>query len=233
MGGHEMKTAVVLLSGGVDSTALAYRLLHEGFTVRALGVDYGQRHILELTFAKAIARQAEIPFLAVSLAGGLGRVLKEANSSQVGRLQEVPTGHYADEVMKATIVPNRNMFLIALAGMYAEAIGAQVVGYAAHAGDHAIYPDCRPEFVEAAAHTLSVATDGRVQLYAPFNNVTKTDIVREGATIGVPFHMTYSCYRGHRGHNIHRHCGVCGTCTERREAFRDANVPDPTTYETE
>jgi len=125
--------------------------------------------------------------------------------------------------MKLTIVPNRNMLLIAVAGAFAVSRKANVVAYAAHAGDHAIYPDCRQEFVESCARTLHLATD--VELLAPFASISKTEIVRRGAKLDVPFEFTYSCYEGGLAH-----CGACGTCFERREAFRDAGVPDPTEY---
>jgi 7-cyano-7-deazaguanine synthase len=210
----------------MDSTVLLYQLLADDIAVTALLVDYGQRHDRELTSAEEIATRAGVPYITAQLASALGPVFIHAKSSQVGQLEDVPEGHYEEETMKTTIVPNRNMFLIALAGMLAESIGADGVAYAAHAGDHAIYPDCRPEFVEAAGSALFRATDGKVALYAPFQYFTKASIARIGHDLDAPLNLTYSCYKGADG----SHCGVCGTCTERREAFQLAGVFDPTTY---
>lgn len=134
--------------------------------------------------------------------------------------------------MQQTIVPNRNMLLLSVAGALAASLvqvpeypDKAIVAYAAHAGDHAIYPDCRPEFYESCAETLFQATGGAVTLYAPFGTITKKDIVERGHLMRVPFALTYSCYEGGE-----RHCGLCGTCVERREAFAEAGVEDPTEY---
>jgi 7-cyano-7-deazaguanine synthase len=138
----------------------------------------------------------------------------------------VPHGHYTDETMKQTVVPNRNMVLLAVAGAYAISLKAEHVAYAAHAGDHAIYPDCRPEFAEAVGVALALADWHHVTLRRPFVLTNKSGIVLLGANIGAPLGLTYSCYEGGRVH-----CGKCGTCVERREAFTLAGVPDPTMYE--
>jgi 7-cyano-7-deazaguanine synthase len=220
--------AVVLLSGGLDSSTLLHQLLFEEFSVTGLTIDYGQRHRRELLAAIQIAEKAGVDHKLIHMDSALRPIFAEARSSQVGSFVPVPEGHYADETMKATIVPNRNMLLLAVAGALAESIGAGFVAYAAHAGDHPIYPDCRPEFYESCELTLVYATDGRVRLYAPFGKITKTDIVKRGSHYKVPFHLTYSCYAGRP-----EHCGKCGTCVERREAFRDSGVLDPTLYETE
>jgi 7-cyano-7-deazaguanine synthase len=218
------KRAVVLLSGGLDSSTLLHQLLYEDFEVTALAVRYGQRHSYELTAANHIAELAGVPL--VVCAADFGPIFASARSSQVGARVDVPEGHYADEAMKLTIVPNRNMLLLSMAGALAVSVAASVVAYAAHAGDHPIYPDCRPEFVALFDTTLRSATGDAVRLYAPFVGISKTDIVRRGAQLRVPFEHTYSCYAGRAAH-----CGRCGTCYERREAFRDARVPDPTTYD--
>jgi 7-cyano-7-deazaguanine synthase len=127
--------------------------------------------------------------------------------------------------MKTTVVPNRNMILLALATGHALSIGAQQVAYAAHSGDHAIYPDCRNEFADAMARAMALCDWSQVELYRPFVDWTKADIVRRGAELGVPFGQTWSCYKGGN-----KHCGRCGTCIERREAFDLAGVEDPTNY---
>jgi 7-cyano-7-deazaguanine synthase len=128
--------------------------------------------------------------------------------------------------MKLTIVPNRNMLLLSMAAARAISVGADTVAYAAHAGDHAVYRDCRPEFYESCDETIQLATGDAVSMYAPFIEITKTDIAQRGAQLKAPMHLTYSCYKGRS-----LHCGKCGTCVERIEAFQDAGVTDPTEYE--
>jgi 7-cyano-7-deazaguanine synthase len=134
----------------------------------------------------------------------------------------VPHGHYAAESMKATVVPNRNMILLAVAIGRAVAVGAEAVAYAAHAGDHTIYPDCRPEFVDALAQAALLCDWRPIQILRPFVSWTKGAIVREGVRLGVPFELTWSCYEGEE-----RPCGKCGTCVERAEAFAQEGIVDP------
>jgi len=218
------RKAVVLLSGGLDSSTLLHQMMYEEYEVLALGVFYGQRHHTELAAAKAVAKQAGVSFVELSLAQELFPIFAGAQSSQVGDLLDVPRGHYADESMKLTIVPGRNLLLLALATAYAHAQGATTVAYAAHAGDHPIYPDCRPDF--ASAVSRATLEGYGVEIYRPFIGISKTDIVRRGSALKVPFVLTYSCYEG----KADIHCGLCGTCVERKEAFRDAGVEDPTPY---
>jgi 7-cyano-7-deazaguanine synthase len=230
--------AVCLLSGGLDSSTLLYQLLYEEYEPTALIVDYGQRHARELQSAIRVAEAANVLYRYLELKHTLAPIFAGAASSQVGQMQAVPHGHYAAESMKTTIVPNRNMMLIAMAGALAETLGAKHVSFAAHAGDHAIYPDCRPEFYHSASRTLNIATGGKVELYNPFIRITKTDIARRANLLKVPVELTWSCYdpqpRGNHpstpGSAGLIHCGLCGTCVERREAFRDAKLPDPTEY---
>ncbi|NBQ03100.1 MAG: 7-cyano-7-deazaguanine synthase, partial [Opitutae bacterium] len=135
-------------------------------------------------------------------------------------------GHYAEESMKSTVVPNRNMILLALAGGHALSLGFDTIAYAAHAGDHTIYPDCRPEFADAMDTALSLADWNTLSLHRPFVDMTKSDLVSLGAELDAPLHLTWSCYAGNE-----IHCGKCGTCVERKEAFALAKIPDPTKYE--
>lgn len=217
---------VVLLSGGLDSSTLLHACLSDGFESTALAVNYGQRHKRELEAAERVAHGARVPFLVCNIASAMTPIFANSLSSQVGQKEPVPKGHYADASMKQTVVPNRNMVLLSIAGALAVSIGADSIAYAAHAGDHPIYPDCRPEFFTAMADAMRLANEPPVWIVAPFILVSKTEIVRRGAELGVPFELTYSCYEGGEAH-----CGKCGTCFERREAFRDAGVPDPTTYQ--
>lgn len=216
-----MKT-VLIYSGGLDSTVLLYHLRQAGDELHAFSVDYGQRHRCELDRARALCGDLGIPNPVADLSG-LGPLL--AGSSLTSPQIEVAEGHYTEERMKSTVVPNRNMILIAVATGHALSIGAGRVAYAAHSGDHAIYPDCRREFADALAAAIALADWNHVELIRPFVDWTKADIVRRGAELGVPFARTWSCYKGGTVH-----CGRCGTCIERREAFDLAGVPDPTVY---
>lgn len=214
--------AVVLFSGGLDSTVLASHLLSQGAEVRLLSIDYGQRHAKELAHGEALAKHMNLPRKSLLLPD-LGDLLK--GSSLTDDSVELPEGHYAEESMKATVVPNRNMILLALAGGYALSSGFDTIAYAAHAGDHFIYPDCRPEFAEAMEKALGLADWNDLSLYRPFVDMTKADLVRLGTELGTPLEMTWSCYAG-----MDVHCGKCGTCVERKEAFELAKVHDPTKY---
>ena len=228
-GGARAGGAVVLVSGGLDSVTLAHLLHHQGQApLHLVSVDYGQRHLRELDEAGACAERLGAAWDVVDLRS-LGRLL--GGSALTDAAVEVPDGHYADETMRITVVPNRNAVMLAVAHAVAVARGAGVVAAAVHAGDHPIYPDCRPEFVDAFRRMETLATEGFAApdlLVTPFLHLTKADIVRTGARLGVPFQRTWSCYRGGD-----RHCGRCGTCVERREAFALARVEDPTAYETD
>jgi 7-cyano-7-deazaguanine synthase len=217
--------AVAIVSGGMDSVTLAYLLNSDGYQLHLLSVDYGQRHKKEIDYARRCAER-------------LGASFDVADVSSVGRLLsgsaltddiEVPHGHYAAENMAVTVVPNRNAIMLSIAYGVAVARKAALVACAMHAGDHYVYPDCRPQFVEAFDAMQRQAIDGfgdpNLCLYAPFVNKTKAEIVEIGTSLNVPYEDTWSCYEGRE-----LHCGLCGTCNERKEAFRLANVPDPTEY---
>ena len=215
--------ALVLFSGGLDSTVLATQLKVDGAETRLLSIDYGQRHARELKRAEQIAQALELPQQVLRLPD-LGPLL--GGSSLTDEKVELPEGHYAEESMKATVVPNRNMILLALAGGHALSIGFDTIAYAAHAGDHTIYPDCRPEFADAMETALGLADWEKLNLHRPFVHLSKTDLVKKGAELDAPLHLTWSCYAGRK-----IHCGKCGTCVERKEAFALAKIPDPTEYE--
>lgn len=215
--------SVAIFSGGLDSTVLLHELLHAGDEVLALSIDYGQRHRIELEYAQRTVQKLGIPWQRADLSA-VAPLL--AGSSQTSSDIAVPHGHYAEETMKLTVVPNRNMIMLAVAGGWAISVKASRLAYGAHTGDHAIYPDCRPEFVDAMRHALSLADWHQLELYCPFIHLDKAGIVARGAELGVEFASTYSCYEGGQ-----IHCGACGTCVERREAFHKAGVPDPTEYQ--
>lgn len=216
---------VVLLSGGLDSTVLATSVVdnHGPANTLALSVDYGQRHRRELDAAQAIARHLDIAHRIIDLSG-LGAHLASAltPSSDKGT---IPHGHYTEPTMAATVVPNRNAVLLMVAAGIAQATGHHTVATAVHAGDHPVYPDCRPEFIAAADTAARAGTAGEVGIAAPFVRMTKDAIVSVGSTLGAPLDLSWSCYEGGD-----LHCGRCGTCVERAEAFHLAGVADPTPY---
>ncbi len=218
---NPMKT-VLIYSGGLDSTVLLYHLHTAGHDISALTVNYGQRHSCELDSAQQICELLKVQNSIADLSA-IQPLL--AGSSLTSPEIEVAEGHYTEENMKTTVVPNRNMILLALAAGHAISIGANSVAYAAHSGDHAIYPDCRNEFADAMAEAIRLADWSTVELERPFVNWTKADIVKRGTELNVPFALTWSCYKGEA-----IHCGRCGTCIERREAFDLAGVTDPTEY---
>lgn len=217
-----MSSSVLILSGGIDSTVLLAHLLSEGRTVRALTVDYGQRHRREIDSARAVAAHHGVEHKVADLRAVAA--LMGANAL-TDSSQKVPEGHYEAESMKATVVPNRNMLFLSLAGSWAVATKSDSVVFGAHGGDHAIYPDCRPEFAAAMDKALGLCDWHPVRLERPFVDWDKAAIVRRGVELGAPLGLTWSCYVGGE-----RHCGRCGTCVERREAFAKAGVVDPTVY---
>ena len=216
-----MSDTVVVLSGGLDSAVLLYDAFRSSTRVYAISVNYGQRHKKELAYARGLTNGLNVEHRIVDL-DGLAALLP---SSQTSNYIDVPHGHYEAENMKATVVPNRNMILLSIAVGWGVSLKADRVAYAAHAGDHEIYHDCRPQYVEALADAISFCDEHPPKLNAPYLALTKADIVALGSVLDVPFAATWSCYEGG---DIH--CGKCGTCVERREAFQIAEVIDPTRY---
>lgn len=221
-----MKKAIAIVSGGLDSVTLAHLLSAQGYQLQILSFDYGQKHCKELEFARDCANRLNASFNIVDLTSLTpligGNALTDAQIS-------VPHGHYAEPTMAITVVPNRNAIFLSLAYGAAVAQRAQLVGFGGHSGDHFIYPDCRPAFVEAFELMQKKAIEGfgdpELKLYTPFLKTDKSGIVKQGAKIGVPFERTWSCYEGGA-----LHCGQCGTCVERREAFQKSGIADPTSY---
>lgn len=217
-----MKTLVVC-SGGLDSVSLAHIVAAEQKLTRLVSFDYGQRHRKELDFAAEAALRLGVPHHLIDMRG-IGAAL---TGSALTDDLEVPDGHYAEDTMRITVVPNRNAIMLSIAFGIAAANGDQAVATAVHGGDHFIYPDCRPAFTNAFNTMQAAALDGYadVRLFTPFVHRDKAAIVTEGARQATPFARTWSCYKGGDVH-----CGRCGTCVERREAFDLAGVPDPTAY---
>lgn len=217
-----MKTLVVC-SGGLDSITLAYKVAHEHTLSALVSFDYGQRHKKELDFAALCAKKLNVPHHVVDISHA-GKML---SGSALTDDIDVPEGHYAEDSMKITVVPNRNAIMLTIAYGIASAQNLDAVATAVHGGDHFIYPDCRPDFIEAFEKMQNHALEGLsdIKLHTPFLDKTKADIAAEGARLNVPFSDTWSCYKGG---DIH--CGKCGTCVERREAFDLAGVEDSTIY---
>lgn len=210
----DMKDSVIVLSGGMDSTTL----LHERKEQIALAVtfDYGSKHnAREIECASINCAMLGIEHIVIPLEF-MGKYFK--SSLLIGG-EEIPEGHYADDNMKSTVVPFRNGIMLSIAAGLAESRGLKKVMLANHGGDHAIYPDCRPGFIDAMSDAISQGTYDDIVIDAPYTNITKSDIARIGKEIGVDYNLTYSCYKGGE-----KHCGKCGTCVERIEALRDAGI---------
>jgi len=203
----------------MDSATLLWHLLAAGDEVKALTVDYGQRHRREIDSAVLLAKCAGVPHDIADLSG-LRRLL--SGSALTDGAVAVPHGHYAEESMKLTVVPNRNMILLAVAIGHAVSLGFGAVSYGAHSGDHAIYPDCREVFASAMNTAAMLCDWQEIRLVRPFIGMTKGEIARLGGRLGVPFHLTWTCYEGGE-----LPCGKCGACVERREAFEFAGIEDP------
>ena len=222
------KKAIAIVSGGMDSVTLAYLLASEEFSLHLLAFDYGQRHHKELEYAKLCAERLHAEFDVVDISG-VGRLLK---GSALTDDVPVPHGHYAASNMATTVVPNRNAIMLSIAYGVAVAEGVSVVATGVHAGDHFVYPDCRPKFVEAFDEMQRKAVEGlgdeSLKLYAPFVEWGKAEIVAAGIRLGVPYADTWSCYEGGEVH-----CGLCATCGERRASFVEAGLDDPTVYRVE
>lgn len=214
------KDSVIIYSGGLDSTTLLYEERER--VALAVTFDYGSNHAArEIACAKHHCALLGIEHLVIEL----GFMSRYFQSSLLSGAADIPDGNYDEANMKSTVVPFRNGIMLSIACGLAESRGLKRVLIANHGGDHAIYPDCRPQFVDAMNAAMQAGTYEGVQLAAPYTNISKADIIRRGARLGIDYGATYSCYRGGE-----HHCGTCGTCTERREAFREAGIPDPTKY---
>ncbi len=211
---------VCTLSGGMDSTTLLYHLLDLGDKVLALSFDYGQRHRKELEYAARTCARLDVRHTVVDLSSAGSLLVGSAlTSPEIA----VPHGHYEDESMRLTVVPNRNMIMMAIAGGYGLAEGCSRLAVAVHAGDHAVYPDCRPQFIADFEAALRSGNYEQVSVYAPFLGWTKGDIACLGLDLGIDFERdTWSCYEGGE-----EPCGKCGTCVERAEALAAAGASRP------
>ncbi len=220
------KRAVIILSGGIDSTTLCYKCLNEGYLVYPIIFDYGQRHLKEICYAKKTCDTLGLEYKLTDISN-INELL--AGSALTDPKIDVPiidqeTQRY--ETLQATIVPNRNSIFLAIAIGYAVSRKINNVFFGAHHSDRGVYPDCRKEFVEVFEKSQRLANDNeKLNVVAPFVESTKAQIVKLGSKLGVPFKNTWSCYRGEE-----IHCGSCSSCIERKKAFEEASVTDPTIY---
>lgn len=213
---------VVIYSGGMDSFTVLHDAVRSGKKVYAVSFNYGQKHAKELHYAQKVCDDLAIPHKVVDITPIHQLLLGSSLTDDI----EVPDGHYEEESMKSTVVPNRNMIMLSLAIGYAVSVGASEVLFGAHGGDHAIYPDCRPEFVEKMAAVSRVANYEEVDVRAPFLNSSKVEILKHGLSLGLDYGKTWTCYKGRE-----KACGKCGACHERLEAFEFNKVIDPLRYE--
>lgn len=216
-----MKNSAIIVSGGMDSITLLYDRKDE----IALGIsfDYGSNHnAREIPFAKMHCERLGIKHITINL----DFMHQYFKSSLLDGAEAIPEGHYADDNMKSTVVPFRNGIMLAIAIGIAESNNLDQIFIANHGGDHTIYPDCRPEFINAIDAAATAGTYNNVKVIAPYTKITKSDIARIGKRLGIDYAETWSCYKGGEVH-----CGKCGTCVERKEALAEAGIEDKTIYE--
>ena len=216
-----MKDSLIVLSGGLDSTTMLYEFRER--IALAVSFHYGSNHNdKELAFAKLHCERLGIPHKIIHLP-----FFKELfHSSLLEGAAAIPEGNYDEANMKSTVGPFRNGIMLSIAAGIAENEKLQFIMLANHAGDHTIYPDCRPEFVEAMDKAVHAGTWNGVRLLTPYTHITKADIASHGKELGINYAETWSCYKGGE-----HHCGVCGTCRERKEALAQAGIEDTTIYE--
>lgn len=216
----EAKDSLIIVSGGMDSVTLLYEYCER--IALAVSFDYGSNHNQrEIAYARLHCGRLGIEHIVIPLEF-MQRYFK---SSLLEGAEAIPEGHYEDENMKSTVVPFRNGIMLSIAAGMAESRGLKYVMMANHGGDHAIYPDCRPEFITAIDAAAKAGTYVDVAIEAPYTNISKTDIARRGKSLAIDYSETWSCYKGGQVH-----CGTCGTCVERKEALREAGIADPTVY---
>ncbi|RBW46790.1 7-cyano-7-deazaguanine synthase QueC [Psychromonas sp. B3M02] len=217
------KKVVVIYSGGMDSYTVLHKAIEEGLTPFALTFDYGQRHVKEIQVASEVCQSLDINHKIIDITA-INQLI--GGSSLTDSSIEVATGDYDNNNMVNTVVPNRNMILLSLAIGYAVSIGAEQVYYGAHSGDHEIYPDCRPIFVDKMNEVAAVANYEKTQIHSPYLKSDKVGILKDGLRMGLDYSKTWTCYNGRE-----KACGQCGSCKERLEAFASNGLTDPISYE--
>uniref|UniRef100_A0A7C5KHB3 7-cyano-7-deazaguanine synthase n=1 Tax=Thermodesulfobium narugense TaxID=184064 RepID=A0A7C5KHB3_9BACT len=207
-----------IFSGGLDSTTLLYYLLDKGHKVKTISFFYGQKHKKELECSRKISDLLKIENKVIDLSSLKTIFGQSSLTSDV----DVPEGHYNDFNMRSTVVPNRNMIFLSIAISYAISSNFDAVSIGVHAGDHAIYPDCRPVFINKMQEVAKVSDYKETTILTPFLYLKKYEIVKIGLELKVPYELTWTCYKGGE-----KPCLKCGSCSERLEAFELNNVKDP------
>lgn len=222
---------VPIISGGIDSTVMLWYFARNKYDiVETISFIYGQKHHVETDYAEKIMEMFREEFSLINHQlvdiSNIGEII--AFGALTGK-EDIPKTMYDDVSQRITVVPNRNMIFLSIAAARAITLGASLIGYAAHASDYSVYPDCRPEFIESMDKALILGNLwDPVHLEAPFKHLSKTEIVKLGIEIKAPLHLTWSCYEG-----SDRPCLECGTCLERTEAFLENEISDPALSETE
>lgn len=219
----EPKLRILLaLSGGLDSTTLLAHLINKGYSPECVSFTYGSKHNpIEREAARKVAKEYGVPLDELDITP----IMKNFKSDLMKTGGEIPTGHYNDDNMKKTVVPSRNMIFISLLSGLAESRGIPYIAIGVHQGDHHIYPDCRPDFINSMKYSVIMASDNKVRLIPPFLHENKQSIVKIGSDLKVPFHLTRTCYT-----DDPVACGECGSCRERLEAFQLNGLKDPLPY---
>ena len=212
-----MSSVLVVYSGGLDSYTLLNKAMKKFDRVEAITFNYGQKHNKEIEYAKSNCAELNIKHEVVNL--DLENIL--AGSALVGDI-DIPEGNYDKEKMKQTIVPNRNMIMISVAASLVIKNDIKYLWYAAHSGDHEIYPDCRPEFIDKMAAALEICDYHKIKFEAPFQNLSKSEIVATGLSMDLDYSKTWTCYEGKE-----KPCGKCSACLERALSFEANNTEDP------
>ena len=219
-----MLKTIVSLSGGLDSAVLLSQTVKDKdpSKIRCFSFNYGSKHNeYENRAARKIASHYKVCFDLIDISG----IMKHFKSALLLTGEDIPEGHYEDKSMSKTVVPSRNMIFISILSGIAESIGYREIQIGVHAGDHAIYPDCRPEFIDSMCDSVHEGTGQQIVLSAPFLNLNKKNIVALGHALGTPFELTRTCYKNQR-----TACGKCGSCVERLEAFQENAIKDPIKY---
>ena len=224
----QMSKCLLIYSGGMDSATLLWKLMSDGHEIETITFDYGQRHSAEIDCAQNMIEYIKNHNMNIrhDIVDVKPIFVHINNSALTNPKIIVPDCHYTEDVAKITVVPNRNQILLSIAVGIAASRGINTVMYAAHSGDHCIYSDCRPEFLDSLNETTRISTLWHpVTIEAPFIHNTKADIVKIGLDLGIPYELTRSCYNAYK-----LSCGTCPTCIERKEAFELNNAIDPIQY---
>jgi 7-cyano-7-deazaguanine synthase len=214
----EKKKCIVVLSGGPDSTVVAYWAKKQGYEINCISFKYGQIAEKETKQATLIAEKLGVPIKVIDMSS-LKEIFKGVTSLCDRNI--ALTSAFSQPI----VVPFRNAIFLSVAVSYAAAINAGTIFYGAHGSDAKFYPDCREEFYQSLEETAWLGTEKSIHITAPFSGISKSELIKIGANLGVPFELTWSCYL-----DKEKHCGKCESCVNRKNAFKESGVADPTEY---